>query len=159
VFAAARGGRSIHSNCSRPWISATNASTSGTSPDCWQLPSPPWPGCSTALVSGDCEISSPNLQFSATSAKRQATWSTSTSRSWLASARSVTALLATGSRQQGRSAGVGYDRVHVAIDDTTRLAYVEVLADEQKATAIGFLSRAVAWFNGHGMECRQVMIE
>jgi transposase InsO family protein len=63
----------------------------------------------------------------------------------------------TGNRQQGRSAGVGYDRVHVAIDDATRLAYVEVLADEQKATAIGFLSRAVAWFNGQGVECRQVM--
>ena len=47
--------------------------------------------------------------------------------------------------------------MHVAIDDATRLAYVEVLADEQQATAIGFLSRAVAWFNGHGMECRQVM--
>jgi hypothetical protein len=36
----------------------------------------------------------------------------------------------------------------VWIDDATRLAYVEVLADEQKATAIGLLSRAVAWFNG-----------
>jgi transposase InsO family protein len=47
--------------------------------------------------------------------------------------------------------------VHVAIDDATRLAYVEVLADEQQATAIGFLSRAVAWFNGQGVECRQVM--
>ena len=35
----------------------------------------------------------------------------------------------TGNRQQGRSAGVGYDRVHVAIDDATRLAYVEVLPD------------------------------
>jgi len=45
----------------------------------------------------------------------------------------------------------------VAIDDATRLAYVEVLADEQQATAIGFLSRAVAWFNGQGVECRQVM--
>lgn len=43
----------------------------------------------------------------------------------------------TGNRQQGRSAGVGYDRVHDAIDDATRLAYVEVLADEQQATAIG----------------------
>jgi hypothetical protein len=60
-----------------------------------------------------------------------------------------------GNRQQGRSAGVGYYRVHVAIDDVTRLAYVEVLADEQQATAIGFLSRAVAWFNGQGVECRQ----
>jgi transposase InsO family protein len=47
--------------------------------------------------------------------------------------------------------------VHAAIDDATRLAYVEVLADEQQATAIGFLSRAVAWSNGHGVECRQVM--
>jgi len=63
----------------------------------------------------------------------------------------------TGNRQQGRSAGVGYDRVHFAIDDASRLAYVEVLADEQQATAIGFLSRAVAWFNGHSVECRQVV--
>ena len=63
----------------------------------------------------------------------------------------------TGNRQQGRSTGVGYDRVHVAIDDATRLGYVEVLADGQQATAIGFLSRSVAWFNGQGVECRQVM--
>ena len=63
----------------------------------------------------------------------------------------------TGNRQQGRSAGVGYDRVHVAIDDTTRLAYVEVLPDEQQGTAIGFLSRALAWFNSLGVECAQVM--
>jgi transposase InsO family protein len=63
----------------------------------------------------------------------------------------------TGNRQQGRSAGVGYDRVHVAIDDATRLAYVEVLPDEQQGTAIGFLCRALAWFNGQGVDCRQVM--
>jgi len=63
----------------------------------------------------------------------------------------------TGNRQQGRPTGVGYDRIHVAIDDTTRLAYVEVLADEQQVTAIGFMSRALAWFNGQGVECRQVM--
>ena len=63
----------------------------------------------------------------------------------------------TGNRQQGRSTGVGYDRVHVAIDDATRLAYVEVLADEQPTTAIGFLSRAVAWFNDQRVDCRQVM--
>ena len=45
----------------------------------------------------------------------------------------------------------------MASDDATRLAYVEVLEDEQQGTAIGFLSRAGAWFNGQGMECRQVM--
>ena len=63
----------------------------------------------------------------------------------------------TGDRQKGRSYGVGYDRVHVAVDDATGLAYVEVLADEQQPTVIGFLSRAVAWFNGQGAECRRVM--
>lgn len=63
----------------------------------------------------------------------------------------------TGNRQQGRSTGVGYNLVHVAIDDATRLAYVEVLEEEQQGTAIGFLSRAIAWFNGQGVECRQVM--
>jgi transposase InsO family protein len=63
----------------------------------------------------------------------------------------------TGDRQQGRSTGVGYDKVHVAVDDATRLAYVEVLTDEQKPTVIGFLSRAIAWFNGQGIECRRVM--
>jgi len=40
---------------------------------------------------------------------------------------------------------------------TARLAYVEVLADEQQATAVGFLCRAVAWFNSQGVECLQVM--
>jgi transposase InsO family protein len=63
----------------------------------------------------------------------------------------------TSNRQQGRSAVIGYDHGHVAIDDATRLAYVEVLADEQQATAIGFLSRAVAWFNGQGVQRRQAM--
>ncbi len=54
----------------------------------------------------------------------------------------------TGNRQQGRSYGVGYaDKVHSAVHDATRLAYVEVLVDEQKPTVISFLSRAVAWFN------------
>jgi len=62
----------------------------------------------------------------------------------------------TGNRQQGRPTGFGYDRVHVPIDDATRLAYVEVLADEQQATSIGFLSRSLAWFNGQGVECRRV---
>jgi transposase InsO family protein len=63
----------------------------------------------------------------------------------------------TGNRQQGRSYGVGYDKVHVAVDDATRLAYVEVLVDEQKPTVIGFLSRAIAWFNSQGIDCRRVM--
>ena len=48
----------------------------------------------------------------------------------------------TGNRQRGRSYGPGYDKFHVAVDDTTRLAYVEVLADEQQQpTVIAFLRR------------------
>ena len=39
----------------------------------------------------------------------------------------------TGDRRKGTSRDVGYEKVHVAIDDATRLAYVEVLADERRA--------------------------
>jgi len=63
----------------------------------------------------------------------------------------------TGDRRQGCSRGAGYEKVHVAIDDATRLAYVEVLADEQKATAIGFLARAVGWFTEQGISCRRIL--
>src|SRR5690606_9118363 len=50
----------------------------------------------------------------------------------------------TGSRQ-GQSKGVGWDFVHVAIDDATRLAYVEILPDEKQESACAFLNRALAW--------------
>ena len=63
----------------------------------------------------------------------------------------------TGDRRQGSSRGVGYEKVHVAIDDATRLAYVEVLADEQKATTVGFLARALGWFSEQGITCRRVL--
>lgn len=41
--------------------------------------------------------------------------------------------------------------MHVAIDDCTRLAYVEVLPDEKATTAIAFLKRAVAFYHRHGI--------
>jgi hypothetical protein len=40
----------------------------------------------------------------------------------------------TGDRHKGKSTGAGYEKVHVAIDDPTRLSYVEVLADEKGPT-------------------------
>ncbi len=46
---------------------------------------------------------------------------------------------------------IGWDYVHVAIDDATRLAYVEVLTNEKATTAIGFLHRAVAHFASYGI--------
>jgi transposase len=45
----------------------------------------------------------------------------------------------------------GWEYVHVAIDDCTRLAYAEVLGDERTTTAIGFLKRAEAFFAGYGI--------
>ncbi len=46
---------------------------------------------------------------------------------------------------------VGWEYVHVCIDDATRLAYVEVLDNEKATTAIGFLRRAVAHFASYGI--------
>jgi transposase InsO family protein len=63
----------------------------------------------------------------------------------------------TGGRRLDRSPGAGYEKVHVAINDATRLAYAEVLPDEKQATTVGFLIRAVAWFGRQGIECRRVL--
>jgi transposase InsO family protein len=54
---------------------------------------------------------------------------------------------------------VGWDFVHVAIDDATRLAYAEVLGDEKATTAIGFLRRAVAFYQRHGISVERVMTD
>jgi transposase InsO family protein len=63
----------------------------------------------------------------------------------------------TGDRRHGCSRGAGYEKVHVAIDNATRLAYVEVLADELSARTVGFLGRAVGWFSEQGITCRRVL--
>jgi transposase InsO family protein len=49
--------------------------------------------------------------------------------------------------------------VHVAVDDRTRLAYVEVLADQQGQTAAGFTARALAWFAGLGVQVERVLTD
>jgi transposase InsO family protein len=53
----------------------------------------------------------------------------------------------------------GWDYVHVAVDDTSRLAYVEILDDEKGATCAGFLRRAIAWFSTHGVTVRRIMTD
>ena len=63
----------------------------------------------------------------------------------------------TGDRRLGSSRGAGYEKAHVAIGDATRLAYVEVLPDEKQATTVGFLLRAVAWFDSQGISCKRVL--
>lgn len=65
-------------------------------------------------------------------------------------------------RQERDAAGVrrhmvGWEFVHVCVDDATRLAYVEVLPDEKGATADGFLRRAVAWLGSMGVTVERVL--
>jgi transposase InsO family protein len=69
-----------------------------------------------------------------------------------------------GHRVTGRGPGhrshrPGWDAVHVCVDDTSRLAYVEVLPDETAATSIGFLERAIAWFAERGVTIERVMTD
>ncbi|MEK6230197.1 MAG: DDE-type integrase/transposase/recombinase, partial [Actinomycetota bacterium] len=64
----------------------------------------------------------------------------------------------TGNRRQ-RSRGAGWEFVHVCVDDATRLAYVEVLADERASTAVGFLRRALAFYRAHGISVERVMTD
>lgn len=59
-----------------------------------------------------------------------------------------------------RSRGsLGYDFLHVAVDDATRLAYVEVLDDERGQACAAFLQRAGAWFAEHGVVIGRVMTD
>jgi transposase InsO family protein len=55
--------------------------------------------------------------------------------------------------------GIGWEAVHVAIDDCTRLGYAEVLPDELGATTAGFLARAVAWYAAQGIMIRRIMTD
>ena len=54
---------------------------------------------------------------------------------------------------------VGWEFCHVAIDDYSRLAYVEVLDDERATSAIGFLRRARSFFADHGIRVERVMTD
>jgi len=51
----------------------------------------------------------------------------------------------------------GWDYVHIAVDDATRLAYAEVLPDEKATTAVAFLRRAIAFYRRHGITVERVM--
>jgi transposase InsO family protein len=56
-----------------------------------------------------------------------------------------------------RRTTVGYEFVHIAVDDYSRLAYAEVLPDEKGTTAVGFLRRAVAFYRRHGIGVERVL--
>jgi transposase InsO family protein len=56
-----------------------------------------------------------------------------------------------------RLGAAGWEFVHVCVDDATRLAYAEVVADERGHSAASFLRRAVAWFQGMGIQPKRVL--
>jgi transposase InsO family protein len=58
-----------------------------------------------------------------------------------------------------RVSTVGYDYLHVAVDDCSRTAFVEVLPDERKETATEFTRRAIAWFESQGITVERVMTD
>jgi transposase InsO family protein len=61
-------------------------------------------------------------------------------------------------RRARRSRGeLGWEFVYVAVDDATRLAYAEVLANEKGETAAGFLRRALAWFASFGIDVERIL--
>jgi transposase InsO family protein len=70
-----------------------------------------------------------------------------------------------GHRITGRQAGYrpprqpGWDAIHVAIDDTSRLAYLEILDDDKGPTCAGFLERAIEFFARHGIVVQRVMTD
>ena len=62
----------------------------------------------------------------------------------------------TGNRRQN-SRGMGWEFVHVAIDDATRMAYAEVLPNQRSPSSIAFLRRSLAWFHDRGIRVESVM--
>jgi transposase InsO family protein len=60
----------------------------------------------------------------------------------------------------GRAHGtIGWEFVHIAVDDYSRLAYAEVLADEKAATAAAFLRRAVGFYRRYGIRVQAVITD
>jgi len=64
----------------------------------------------------------------------------------------------TGNRRT-RVKGIGWEHVHVCIDDASRLAYAEVLPTAAWPDAVGFLERALAWFAAHQVHAQRVMTD
>ena len=64
-----------------------------------------------------------------------------------------------GRSEEVRGRGIGYDYVHAAVDDHSRLAYAEILPDEKGPTCAGFLRRAEAYFAGYGIGVHQVITD
>jgi transposase InsO family protein len=63
-----------------------------------------------------------------------------------------------GGNPNGKS-GLGYDYLHIAVDDRSRMAYVEPQPNERDTTAAGFMRRAIAFFGTRGITIERVMTD
>jgi transposase InsO family protein len=66
---------------------------------------------------------------------------------------------AMGSTSEKKRARIGYDFVHSAVDDHSRIAYCEILPDEKGAACAGFIARALAWFAAQNVPVRAVITD
>lgn len=64
----------------------------------------------------------------------------------------------TGDRH-GQARGIGWEFVHVCVDDCSRVAYAEVLGDEKGPTVAAFMRRAVVWFRRRGVRVERVLTD
>ncbi len=60
---------------------------------------------------------------------------------------------------QSNSRGVGWEFVHVCIDDHSRLGFADIMPDEKKESATAFLKAAIAWYAGLGITVERVMTD
>ena len=61
--------------------------------------------------------------------------------------------------ESARNRKAGYQYIHTAVDDRTRIVYSEILTDEQAATAAGFWTRAAAWYSSIGIIPERVLTD
>jgi transposase InsO family protein len=64
-----------------------------------------------------------------------------------------------GRSEDVRGRGIGYDYLHVAVDDHSRTAYIEIHPDERETTCAAFLHRAATWFHQHGVLVLRVLTD
>ena len=58
-----------------------------------------------------------------------------------------------------RFSGSGWESLHIAVDDHSRVAYVELLPDERQESARSFLRGALRWFRAHGVRVRRILTD